>query len=102
MTFSARTLGVPAAMSAPAAQPVVGDSFHVTIRAIHIFWGTYPARVPNLQHVLAGQLVGGRGVHNLGIRVRRRWSDILVTVLTAGIVTPTSVTFDGIVARASP
>lgn len=102
MTFSARTLGVPASMSPAAGQAIAGDTFHVTTRALHLFWGAYPARVPKLQNTLAGQLVGGAAVQNLSIRVRRRWSDVLVTVLTAGLFVPTSVTFDGVVTRGSP
>lgn len=102
MTFDARALGVSAAMSAPAGQPVVGDTFHVTVRAVHIFWGAYAVRSPSLQNALAGQLVSGSGIQNLGIRVRQRWSDLLFTVLTAGLVVPTSVTFDGVVTRPTP
>jgi hypothetical protein len=102
MNFNARSLGVPASMSPAIGQAVVGDTFHVTTRALHLFWGAYAANVPNLQNVLAGQLVGGAGVQNLSIRVRHRWPDLLVTVLTAGIFVPTSVTFDGVVTRGSP
>ncbi|MEK6767893.1 MAG: hypothetical protein AABY85_02770 [Gemmatimonadota bacterium] len=102
MSFNARSLGVPASMSPAAGQAVVGDTFHVTTRALHLFWGAYPARVPNLQNALAGQLVGGAGVQNLSIRVRRRWSDVLVTVLSVGLFVPTSVTFDGVVTRGAP
>lgn len=102
MTFSAGSLGVPATMSTAAGQAVAGDTFHVTTRALHLFWGAYPARVPSLQNALAGQLVGDAAVQNLRIRVRRRWSDVLVTVLTAGLLVPSSVTFDGVVTRGSP
>lgn len=102
MTFSARSLGVAAAMSAPVGQPVVGDTFHVTVRAVHIFWGAYPVHSPNLQNALAGQLASGSGIQNLSIRVRQRWSDLLFTVFTAGLVVPTSVTFEGVVTRPAP
>jgi len=102
MTFNARSLGVPVSMSPAAGQAVVGDTFHVTTHALYLFWGAYPARTPNLQSALAGQLVGGAGVQNLGIRVRRRWSDLLVTAVTLGVFAPASVTFDGVVTRATP
>jgi hypothetical protein len=100
MTFDATSLGVPAVMASPASQPVVGDTFTVTSRALYAFWGLYPLHRPSLENTLEGQLVGGRAVANLRIRVRRRWSDLLVTVLTAGLLNPVSVTFDGVVARA--
>ena len=97
LTFDARSLGVPAAMSAEA--PVAGDSFHVTQTAVHLFWGTYQVRSVSLQAVLANQLGDGRSVANLRIRVARRWSDLLVTALTAGLVAPTAVTVEGVITR---
>lgn len=99
LTFDARSLGVPASMAAPAGQGVVGDTFRVSTKAIHMFWGLYPTRTPNLRNVLAGQLAGGGSVQNLRIRARKRWSDLLVTALTAGLFSPTSVTFEGVVTR---
>lgn len=97
MNFDARALGVTATMSQPAAQPLVGDTFAVTTRAIHAFWGLYPVRQPNLQNALAGQLAGGGSIANLRIAVRRRWTDLLVTAATLGVVNPTAVTFYGVI-----
>ena len=102
MTFDATSLGAPAVMASAASQPAVGDPFAVTSRALYAFWGLYPIRTASLQNTLEGQLAGGRGVQNLRIRVRRRLSDLLVTVLTAGLLTPVSVTFEGVVAPQSP
>ncbi len=102
LTFDARSLGVPAVMSLPAGQPIVGDTFNVTVRSLHAFWGIAAVRVPSLQNTLAGQLGGSAGVANLRIRVRRRWSDVLFTGMTLGFLTTTSVTFEGIVVRTSP
>jgi len=45
------------------------------------------------------QLGGGTGVADLKIKVRSRWSDLLITALTAGLVVPRSVTFEGVVTR---
>lgn len=100
LTFDSRSLGVPATMAADATQPVAGDTFAVTTRAIHAFWGLYPVRTVNLQNVLAGQLAGGASVANLRIRVRRTWSDLLTTALTLGIVNPTAVTVEGVIVPA--
>jgi hypothetical protein len=47
--------------------------------------------------VLAGQVGSGARIANLRVKVRSRWSDILVTVLTGGLIVPRSVTFEGIV-----
>jgi hypothetical protein len=102
MTFDTTSLGVPAGMASPAMQPAVGDTFKVQSRALFLFWGLYPSSEPSLERALAGQLVGGSAVQNLRIRVYRRWADILITVLSAGIVDPVSVSFEGIVAPSAP
>ena len=102
LTFDARSLGVPATMAGPVAATAAADSFRVTQTAVHLFWGLYEARQPNLQGALAGQLADGRGVASLRIRIHRRWSDVLATVLSAGLLVPASVTFEGVVVRAAP
>jgi hypothetical protein len=102
LTFDATSLGVPASMAAAASQPVVGDTFNVTDHALYALWGLIPLKHPNLQATLEAQLAGGRAVQNLRIRVRRRWPDLLVTVLSAGLLNPVSVTFEGIIAPRSP
>ena len=100
MTFDATSLGVPAAMASPS--PVAGDTFNVRTHATYLFWGLYTGGAPNLGRTLQGQLAGGRGVQNLRIHVSRRWSDLLITVLTAGLVDPVSVTFQGVITPALP
>ena len=98
-SFDASGLGVPATMAAPAGQPPQGDRFSVTSRAVFGFWGALRFKQPSLQKALAAQLGGGTGVADLRIKVRSRWSDLLVTALTAGLVVPRSVTFEGVVTR---
>lgn len=98
-TYNARTLGVPVSMAGDPAEPVVGDTFRVTTRALHVLWGLLPARQANLQHALAGQLGTGAAVRRLTIHSRKRWSDLLVTALTLGVLSTTSVTFEGVVVR---
>lgn len=102
INYNARTLGVPVTMAEPMAMPVPGDSFKVTTRAVHVFWGLAPAKEPNLQHVLAGQLAAGSAVHGLAIKSRKRWSDLLVSVITLGFISTTSVTYSGVISRAAP
>ena len=53
----------------------------------------------SLRKALASQLGGGSGVADVKIRVRSRWSDLLVTLLTAGLIVPRSVTFEGVVTK---
>ncbi len=97
MTFDARSLGVPAGMASPALQPAVGDTFNINTHAVFLLWGVLPSHVPSLAQTLEGQLAGGRSIQDLRIRVWRRWSDALVTVLTAGLVNPVSVAFHGVI-----
>lgn len=102
MTWNARTLGVPVTMAGEPGEAVAGDSFRVTTKAVHAIWGLVPARQPNLQQALAVQLGTGGGIRNLTIRSRKRWSDLLVTGLTVGLLSPTTVTFEGVVVPGSP
>jgi hypothetical protein len=99
MSYNTRALGVPVTMAEPMAQPVAGDTFNVTTRAVHLFWGIAAVRSPSLQHTIAGQLGTGAAVRNLSIRARKRWQDVLVTVLTLGVISTTAVTFEGVVTR---
>jgi hypothetical protein len=95
--FDATRVGVPVTMAGPNAQPATGERFSVTSRAVFLFWGTVPVSQPALDKVLAAQLVDGTAVADLRIRVRSRWSDVLITGLTLGILTPRAVTYEGVV-----
>ena len=89
-------------MAAPVGQAVPGDTFNITTHAIYLFWGLASARQPDLRGSIAGQLGPGGGVNNLAIHSRMRWGDVLLTALTLGVVSSTSVTFSGVVTRAAP
>jgi hypothetical protein len=96
-TFDATALGVPVTLATAAGQPVEGSRFRVTSRAIYGLWGLAKLREPSLRKALAAQLAGGSGIANLRIRVRSRWSDVLITALSAGLIVPRAVTFEGVV-----
>ena len=98
-TFDANTLGVPATLASPAGQTPPGDRFSVSSKALFGFWGLAPIRQPSLRKALAAQLGGGAGVADVKIRVRSRWTDVLFTVLTAGLIVPRTVTFEGVVTK---
>jgi hypothetical protein len=95
--FDGRSVGVPVTMAAPNVQPAAGERFSVTSRAVFLLWGAVPVSEPSLEKVLAAQLVNGTGVADLRIKVRSRWSDVLITGLTLGILTPRSVTYEGVI-----
>lgn len=99
LSFDATTLGVPATLAAAAGQAPAGDRFSVSSKAVFGLWGIARIREPSLRKALASQLAGGTGVSDLRIRVRSRWNDVVFTVLTAGLIVPRTVTFDGVVTR---
>jgi hypothetical protein len=98
-TFDATTLGVPATLATAAGQPPAGERFAVSSKAVFGLWGIARLRQPSLRKALAAQLGGGTGVADVRIRVRSRWSDLLVTLLTAGLIVPRTVTFEGVVTK---
>jgi hypothetical protein len=99
LSFDSAHLGVPVTMASPARTPATGTPFRVTRHPLFIAWGAFTAGAPRLEDVLAGQVGAGAGtgVADLRVKVRARWSDLLVTVLTAGLFSPRSVTFEGVV-----
>ena len=97
MTFDATDLGVPTSLAESAQTPPQGTPFRITKHPVYLLWGLTAASRPNAEDVLAGQVGTGARVANLRIKVRARWSDLLVTVLTAGLASPRSVTFEGVV-----
>jgi hypothetical protein len=98
-TFDATTLGVPATLASPAGQPAEGDRFRVSSKAVFGIWGLVRLKEPSLRKALAAQLGGASGIADVKIKVRSRWSDLLFTVLTAGLIVPRSVTFEGVVTK---
>jgi hypothetical protein len=98
-TFDARALGVPVTMASPAGQPPEGTRFRVSSHALYAFWGLAKIKDPSLRKALAAQLAGGSGIADLRIKVRSRWSDVLITALTGGLIVPRAVTFEGVVLK---
>jgi len=99
LSYDATSLGVPATLASPADQPPAGNRFVVSSKAVFGLWGFARFKQPSLRKVLAAQLGGGAGIADVKIKERSRWSDLLVTVLTAGIIVPRSVTFEGVVTK---
>ena len=98
-TFDVTTLGVPVTLASPADKPPEGSRFSVTSRAVYALWGLAKLKEPSLRKALAAQLAGGSGIADLRIKVRSRWSDVLITALTAGLIVPRAVTFEGVVSK---
>jgi hypothetical protein len=64
---------------------------------VYGFWGAVKFSQPSLRKTLAAQLVGGKEVTNVRIRIRSKFSDLLITALTVGLVVPRAVTIDGVI-----
>jgi hypothetical protein len=96
-TFDATTLGVPARMASAAAAPAEGTRFSVTSRAVYAFWGLARLSQPSVRKTLAAQLVGGKEIADIRIKVRSKFSDLLITGLTLGLIAPRAVTVEGVV-----
>lgn len=99
--IDATRIGVPVTLASAAGSPMPagGERFTVTGKAVYGLWGITQISSPDLHNTLAGQLVGGKALIDVKIKVRSRWSDVLITVLTAGIVVPRTVTAEGIVVK---
>ena len=79
------------------ADDAVGQPFRVSTHTVHAFWGLVPLSKARLDKALASQLVGGKEVAQLKIKTKSRWSDLLLTGLTLGILAPKTVTYEGVV-----
>ena len=101
-TFDATSLGVPVTMAEPAGDASQGERFRVNSTSLYAAWGLLTLASASLEKSVAHQLVGGRQVTNLKIRVRSRWSDILITGITLGLFIPRTVTFEGVVTGSAP
>jgi hypothetical protein len=99
LSYDATTLGVPATLASPAGKPPAGDRFKISSKAVFGLWGIARLKEPSLRKALASQLGGGTGVADVRIRERSRWTDVLFTVLTAGLIVPRTVTFEGVVTK---
>jgi len=97
ITFDSSHLGVTATMAEPKEASTAGTAFRVTKHPVYLVMGLFTLSEPKLEDLLAGQLGAGASIASLKIRVRSRWSDVLVTALTLGLVAPRSVTYEGIV-----
>jgi hypothetical protein len=96
-TIDATTLGVPVSLSSAAGQRPTGERFTIGTHAVFGLWGLANLKKPAVDKILASQLVGKTGLADVRVRIRSSWSDVLITVLTAGLVVPRSVTVEGVV-----
>ena len=99
LTYDATTLGVPATLASSASDPAQGESFKVTSRAVWGLWGLVNLSQPDLQKALAHQVVDATSVADIKIKSKARFSDILITGITLGLLSTRSVTVEGTVIK---
>lgn len=97
LTFDATELGVPTTLAESAQAPPQGTPFKVTKHPVFLLWGLTSVSRPNIEDVLAGQTGTGARIANVRIKVKTRLSDMLVTLLTLGVIAPRTVTLEGVV-----
>jgi len=101
LTIDATELGVPTSLAESAQAPPQGTPFKVTKHPVYLLWGLAGVSQPNAEDILAGQAGTGARIANLRVKVRTRVPDLLITVLTFGVIAPRSVTLEGIVVPSS-
>ena len=80
-----------------AGTPAVGDSFKVTRHTVFGLWGLFTLGKPSLRKTLAAQLVDGKEIADVRIKVKSSFGDLLITGLTLGLIVPRSVEYQGVV-----
>ena len=66
-------------------------------KAVFLLAGIVTASKPSLDEILESQVTGDARIANLRIDVRSKPADVLVTILTLGIVVPRTVTYEGVI-----
>jgi hypothetical protein len=98
-TFDASHLGVTATMAEPALPPVAGTTFKISRHPVYLIWGMFPMGGANLEDLLAGQLGMNASIAKLRIKVQSTPRDVFFTLITAGLVAPRTVTYEGVVVK---
>ncbi len=96
-TFNATVTGVETTMASPGSAPADGEPFSVTRTSVFALWGMVPLSRAALGDVIAAQARGVQQVADLQIKVRSKFKDVLISILTLGIIVPRSVTFEGVI-----
>lgn len=97
--FSAVELGLPVSMGEAAGTPIAAQPFRIRTKSVHLLWGILPLSRSSLSDAVAHQVIDANSITNVRIRVSSRWSDLLVMALTAGVIVPRTVTYEGVAAR---
>ena len=98
-TIDSRSLGVETTLASDARAPAIGERFKINKTAVFMFWGLTQPGKASIKSVLGGQAQGDQKIADLTIKVRSRFTDVLFSILTLGIVVPRSVTYEGVIVQ---
>jgi hypothetical protein len=97
MTFDGSRAGVPVTLASSVEGPPQGEPFSVESKVVYGLWGIATLREPSLERTLRSQLVGAKEVRDVRITVKSKFTDVLVTVLTLGLIVPRTVQASGVI-----
>jgi len=97
LTIDGTRAGVPVTLASSVDAPAQGAAFTVKTHAVYGLWGLATLREPSVANTLRSQLVGAKEVRDVRIQMHSGISDVIVTVLTLGLIVPRSVRVDGVV-----
>ncbi len=97
--FDATTLGTRTMLSARAVEQPNGEAFAVTKKAVFVLWGLAAPNKISLDRALAGQVTGDAEIANLRVVTKSGVGDIIVTIITLGLVVPRTVTYTGVIVQ---
>lgn len=95
--FDATNVGVPVTMASAAGEVPAGQAFRISTHTVHGLWGMVALKKASLDRALANQLVGGKEIAQLKVKTKSRWTDLLFTGLTLGLIAPKTVVYEGVV-----
>ena len=72
-----------------------GEEFAEDMKALWLFWGAMPLVLPTVDEVAGPQVADHTGVQNLKVTTFSGPLDVIVTLLTDGILTMRTVTIEG-------
>ncbi len=93
------TLPLESNLDKPVSMTKVKDTqvktFVTNSKALWLFWGLTPISLPEIDGIMLPQVSGHAGVQNLKITTESGFVDLVVTILTNGILTMRTVTVEG-------
>lgn len=102
LSIDGTKVGVPVTLASSVDAPAQGTPFTVKTHAVYGLWGIATLREPSVANTLRSQLLGAREVRDVRIRMHSGVTDVIVSLLTLGLIVPRSVQVDGVIMGDAP